>query len=81
MNTQYLSSESSLQGGRYRIVSMLGSGGFGITYLGTQTVLKRNIVIKEFFMTDYCQRDEYSNLITVPTVSNVEFVKRFRGVL
>ena len=78
MNTQYLSSESSLQGGRYRIVRMLGSGGFGITYLGTQTGLERNIVIKEFFMTDYCQRDEYSNLITVPTVSNVEFVKRFK---
>ena len=78
MNTQYLSSESLLQGGRYRIVKMLGSGGFGITYLGTQTGLERNIVIKEFFMTDYCLRDEYSNLITVPTVSNVEFVKRFK---
>ena len=78
MNTQYLSSESSLQGGRYRIVSMLGSGGFGITYLGTQTGLERNIVIKEFFMSGYCLRDEYSNLITVPTVSNVEFVKRFK---
>ena len=57
---------------------MLGSGGFGITYLGTQTGLERNIVIKEFFMTDYCLRDEYSNLITVPTVSNVEFVERFK---
>ena len=78
MNTQYLSSESSLQGGRYRIVRMLGSGGFGITYLGTQTGLERNIVIKEFFMTDYCLRDEYSNLLTVPTVSNVEFVERFK---
>ena len=78
MNTQYLSSESSLQGGRYRIVRMRGSGGFGITYLGTQTGLERNIVIKEFFMTDYCLRDEYSNLITVPTVSNVEFVERFK---
>ena len=78
MNTQYLSSESSLQGGRYRIVRMLGSGGFGITYLGRQAGLERNIVIKEFFMTDYCLRDEYSNLITVPTVSNVEFVERFK---
>ena len=78
MNTQYLSSESSLQGGRYRIVRMLGSGGFGITYLGTQTGLERNIVIKEFFMSGYCLRDEYSNLLTVPTVSNVEFVERFK---
>ena len=78
MKTQYLSSESSLQGGRYRIVRMLGSGGFGITYLGTQTGLERNIVIKEFFMSGYCLRDEYSNLITVPTVSNVEFVERFK---
>ena len=57
---------------------MLGSGGFGITYLGTQTGLERNIVIKEFFMSGYCLRDEYSNLITVPTVSNVEFVERFK---
>ena len=47
---QYLSSDSILQGGRYQIVKMLGEGGFGITYLGIQTVLERQIVVKEKFI-------------------------------
>lgn len=75
---QYLSSDSILQGGRYRIVKMLGEGGFGITYLGIQTGLERQIVVKEFFMQDYCERDAFSNLICVPTSSNRDFVARFK---
>ena len=75
---QYLSSDTILQGGRYRIVKMLGEGGFGITYLGIQTGLERQIVIKEFFMKDYCERDEFSNLIYVPTSGNRDFVARFK---
>lgn len=75
---QYLPSDTILQGGRYRIVKMLGEGGFGITYLGIQTGLERQIVIKEFFMKDYCERDEFSNLIYVPTSGNRDFVARFK---
>ena len=47
-----------LQGGKYTIERMLGQGGFGITYLGTQTGLNRWVAIKEFFMKDYCFREE-----------------------
>lgn len=45
-----LLSETSLQGGKYKIEKVLGQGGFGITYLGLQTGLNRSVAIKEFFM-------------------------------
>ena len=48
---------SLLQGGKYKIESVLGQGGFGITYLGWQTRLNRRVAIKEFFMKEYCNRN------------------------
>ena len=64
MNT--LKPDSTLQGGKYRIVRELGQGSFGITYLATtQTTVDGslgklrvdvNVTIKEFFMTDLNNR-------------------------
>lgn len=54
---QHLQSNTILQGGKYRIERVLGQGGFGITYLAVQTSLERNVAIKEFFMKDFCSRD------------------------
>ena len=45
---------TSLQGGKYKITSILGQGGFGITYLGLKTGLNLKVAIKEFFMKEYC---------------------------
>jgi len=66
---------STLQGGKYRIVRVLGQGGFGITYLAEQVLLKRKIAIKEFFMGIYCARDENSK---VYTLTQAELVGRYR---
>ena len=43
---------ATLQNGKYRIEHVLGQGGFGITYLATQTTLGCKVAIKEFFFQD-----------------------------
>ncbi len=40
----------------YEIQSILGYGGFGITYLGRDTNLNQSVAIKEFFPQNYVQR-------------------------
>ena len=70
--------DSLLQGGRYKIVETLGQGGFGITYLAIQSGLERKVAIKEFFMKEFCERDEATSHVTLGTESNRETVNRFR---
>ena len=42
---------------QYEIIRVLGSGGFGITYLAKDLFLNRNVVIKENFPSRYSYRD------------------------
>ena len=72
-----LQSGSALQDGKYKIISVLGQGGFGITYLAEHSLLSKKVAIKEFFYKDYCNRDESTSHITVGTQSNTELVERF----
>lgn len=69
---------SILQGGKYRIDSVLGQGGFGITYCGIQTGLNRKVAIKEFFMKEYCERNESTSKVTLGSQGNREQVERFK---
>lgn len=71
-----LRANSCLQNGKYRILSVLGQGGFGITYLAEQTGLGMKVAIKEFFLKGSCQRDSGTSRISVPVSDNVELVGR-----
>ena len=65
---QQLQTNTTLQGGKYRIVRVLGQGGFGITYLAVQTSLQRMVAIKEFFMLDFCSRN--TSTLEMQTISS-----------
>lgn len=71
-----LNSGSCLQNGKYRIHSVLGQGGFGITYLAEQTGLGMKVAIKEFFMRGSCLRDVNTSRVSVPVDDNEELVRR-----
>lgn len=50
--------------GDYKIVRVLGAGGFGVTYLAEEPNLSRHVSIKEYFPSDFASRTE--NLEATP---------------
>ena len=75
-DTRTLQAGAILQNGKYRILSVIGQGGFGITYQAVQTGLGMRVAIKEFFMKGSCQRDPSSSKVNVPVSDNEELVHR-----
>ena len=66
-----------LQGGKYRIERYLSSGGFGNTYVATNTEFEEQVAIKEFFMRGISQRDGDSVTVSVSNETNVsQFVSQ-----
>jgi serine/threonine protein kinase len=47
----------------FRIDGMLGHGGFGITYLATDTNLQESVAIKEYFPNDMAYRDSTATVM------------------
>lgn len=78
MDTKALHEGYLLKNSEYRIISLLGQGGFGITYLAEQLSLSRKVAIKEFFMKENCNRDENTSEVSVPSVGSRELVAKFR---
>uniref|UniRef100_UPI004026A002 serine/threonine protein kinase n=1 Tax=Prevotella sp. TaxID=59823 RepID=UPI004026A002 len=68
---QQLNQGATLQNGKYRIEKVLGQGGFGITYLATQTVLGNKIAIKELFMQGVNDRQDSSVTVSNNANSNL----------
>ena len=50
--------------GKYEILAVLGQGGFGITYLGRDTQLDREVAIKEYLPAHFAARQP--DLIVLP---------------
>ena len=46
----------------YRIESMLGQGGFGITYLAQDTNLNKRVAIKEYLPVELAARESDSTV-------------------
>lgn len=88
MSSPYLKIGTKLHGNKYTIVSVLGQGGFGITY---KAIMKEKIsgnigaleieipvAIKEFFMQESCLRDENTSRVSVPSTGSKTTVEQFR---
>ena len=83
-----LNNSCVLCNGKYRISKVLGQGGFGITYLAKQKIAVEGplgtieaeiaVTIKEFFMKEFCNREEASTVVTVPSTGSAELVEKFR---
>ena len=68
-----------LQGGKYMITRFIGSGGFGCTYEAEHIELGEKVAIKEFFVKDFCNRDDATLRISVATQGKVGLVDKLRS--
>lgn len=74
----HLSENTLLQGGKYKIIRFINSGGFGCTYEAEHIMLHKRLAIKEFFVKDFCNRDKKTGLVIVGTESKTALVGRLK---
>lgn len=67
-----------LQGGKYKIIRFIKNGGFGCTYEAEHVMLGKRIAIKEFFVKDFCERDEVTQGVTIVTQSKKKLVLKLK---
>ena len=76
--TMHLRNNTLLQGGKYKIVRFIASGGFGCTYEAHHTLLDSRVALKEFFVGDFCNRDEATGQVTIATKSKEQLVGKLK---
>lgn len=64
---------------RYKVGKVLGEGGFGITYVGRDTVLDMKVAVKEFYMSGYVNRNNtYSKAVSASIGTHQELFEKNR---
>jgi serine/threonine protein kinase len=74
-----LANNIELQQGKYKIIRVLGQGGFGITYLANHTLLDKYVAIKEFFPKEYCDRTDGTSQLSIGTKNSIEIVDALKA--
>jgi serine/threonine protein kinase len=67
-----------LHGGKYSVDYALGQGGFGITYLGRHTSLKKMVAIKEFYPQEQVAREATTGQIVLRTSGEDNYRRALR---
>lgn len=70
---------SLLNSGKYKIVRFISSGGFGCTYEAQHIMLGERVAIKEFFVKDFCNRDEATAHVTIGTQSKRGLIDKLKS--
>lgn len=78
INPTELRPGTTLKNSSYRIISVLGRGGFGITYLAEQELINRKVCIKEFYPKDYYTRDPQTQMVSPVAESFREMMDQFK---
>ncbi len=74
----HLKINTELQGGKYRIIRFINSGGFGCTYEAHHKLMDSRVAIKEFFSKSHCSRDPHSGNVIVPMENNTGTVAKLK---
>ena len=74
----YLPENRLLHGGTYRIIRFISAGGFGCTYEAEHIMLGKRVAIKEFFVKDFCNRDETTSQVTLGITAKKALVDKLR---
>ena len=67
-----------LGAGKYKIVKLLGSGGFGNTYLAEHVLLGKRVAVKEFFASQFCNRDSDGTSVSLALTGKAGVVAKLR---
>lgn len=73
MTNRQALAEGTIVGGDYKIIRVLGAGGFGITYLARDTRLDTDVALKEYFPASLAYREDGVTVSTLPSQGGADY--------